>query len=152
METKIDDLRRVFIVGTHTLFEEGLSNLLAKNTAMQVSNEKYTNDLWLLNTISRNQPHVILLAESDNLNSAHLLGLLFSIPVPTSLWVIVVRLADSMVDVYKFSKQADNEVICKRQQFAVTSHSELVTLVEGDFGRFQAGNQSLSGSQLPAAI
>lgn len=114
--------QRIFIVGDNSLFEEGITHLLTIETGLLVSNVKYTSDLSFMDMIAQNQPDVILLNESTMLDSAHILELLFSIQLLTALCIIVVRLDNSIVDVYEMPKR-----------FVITKRDELVSVVQGNF-------------------
>jgi DNA-binding NarL/FixJ family response regulator len=114
--------KRVFIVGDGSLFEEGITHLLTLGTDILVSGAKYTNDLALLDAVSQSQPDVILLNESTYINPTHILDLLFATPSLTALCIIIVRLGNSMIDVYEMPKR-----------FAITKRDELVAVVLGDF-------------------
>ena len=122
--------RHVFIVGT-SMFEEGLTLLLTFGTGLQVSGAKYVDDLWLLDTIVHNQPDVILWSESTLLDSVHMLGLLISTPSLAGLRVIIVRLTDNIVNVYKLPMQMGAGRLYKQQQFVITKRDDLVDVVRG---------------------
>ena len=114
--------RRVFIVGTDSLFEEGIAKLLAFETDLLMAGTKYTNDPALLAAIVQHQPDVIVVNESMPFDAAHILDLIFSTPTLTALYVIVVRLGSSMVDVHEMPKR-----------LSVTKCDDLISVVRGDF-------------------
>jgi len=131
--------RRIFIVGENLLFEESLAHLLTSEAGLQVSNQKYVDDPWLLDTILKDQPDVILLSESNILNSRHLLGSLFSTPLPLAgVQIIIIRLTDSLVDVYEVPKQIGRKMTY--QQYNILNREEFVAIVEGDFEHIQNYN------------
>lgn len=115
--------QRVFIVGDNSLFEEGITKLLACGSDLSVSGAKYTNDSALLDAIAQHRPDVIVVNESMPFDSSHILELLFMAPLqqfaPT---IIVMRLDNTMIDVYEMPKR-----------FNVTKRDELVAVVRGDF-------------------
>jgi DNA-binding NarL/FixJ family response regulator len=113
--------RRVFIMGDNSLFEEGIAQLLAFGADLSISNTKYTDDPAFLDAIAQNRPDVILLNESS-CDSAHIIELLFSTPALTAQYIIVVRLSNSMVDVFEMPKR-----------FTITKQDELVAVVQGNF-------------------
>lgn len=103
-------LRHVFIVGDNSMFEEGITNLLSGVKSLKVSAAKYLDDSWFVNTIALLQPDIILVAESNILSSTHLLGLLFSAKTPLrDARIVVVRLTDNIVGVYKMPKQSGKQ-------------------------------------------
>ncbi len=115
--------KRAFIVGDGSLFEEGVTNLLTLGTDILVSRAKYTDDLALLDAVSQSRPDVILLNESSTyINPTHILDLLFATPSLSALCIIIIRLGNSMIDVYEMPKR-----------FAITKRDELVAVVLGDF-------------------
>jgi len=114
--------RRVFIVGDNTLFEEGITKLLAYGTDLSVTGKKYTDDPAFLDAIAQNQPDVILLNESTAFDSAHILELLLSTPLLTALYIIIIRLSNNTVDVYEMPKR-----------YVITTPDDLVDVVQGNF-------------------
>ena len=139
-------MRRVFFVGNNSIFEDGLAHLLTNAINIQVSTARYIDDIWFLDAIAQNQPDVILLSESGVLNSHHLLNLLFSRPALTDLQIIIVRLTDTMVDVYKLPKQIGREIVYKQQHFNVTTHDDLIAIIRGDFACIHDHDLSLDDS------
>ena len=126
--------RRVFIVGNNLLFEEGMAHLLTLGTGLDVSNIKYINDLAFLDMIGQGQPDVIVLNESTFIDSVHILELFSSIQLLLSLCIIIVRLGNNMVDVYKLPKnQISKGNIHERRQFTVTKRDDLIAIVHGEF-------------------
>ena len=125
---------RIFIVGDDSIFEEGITHLLIRGTGMQVSSAKYIDDPAFLEAITKSQPDIILLNESALLDSAHFLELLFSSPSLAGSCVIVIRLTDILVDVYKMPKKILTGRIQRQQQVIVTKHEDLVDIVRGQVG------------------
>ena len=115
-------IQRVFIVGDNSLFEEGIAKLLVLGAGLSVTGRKYTDDLYFLEAVSQHKPDVILLNESMQVDSTHILNLIFSTPSLTPVYVVIVRLGSSIVDVYEMPKR-----------FAVTKGDELVAVVQGKF-------------------
>ena len=87
-----------------------------------MTGRKYTDDLSFLEAVSQHKPDVILLNESMQVDSTHILNLIFSTPSLTPVYVVIVRLGSSIVDVYEMPKR-----------FAVTKGDELVAVVQGKF-------------------
>jgi DNA-binding NarL/FixJ family response regulator len=114
--------RRVFIVGNDSLFEEGITKLLAYGTDLSVSGMKYTDDQSLLNAVAQHRPDVIVVNESMPFDAAHILGLIFSAPTITALYVIIIRLGSNMVDVHEMPKR-----------LTVTKRDEFVAVVQGNY-------------------
>lgn len=137
--------RHVFIVGEDMLFDEGVANLLTTRTEMRVSRAKYTDNAWLVNSVLQNHPDTLLLAESDALGSTRLLDLIFSISLLENLRVVVVRLENTIVDVYEYPRQTGNHKVCRQWQFVITQGHELLDIVQGNFE--QIPNQVFS--QIP---
>ena len=129
--------RRVFIVGEDLLFEEGIAQLLTTKSKMHIFREKYIDDPWLLDFVSRKLPDVILLAESKTLGTDHLLDLIFSVPSLARSQVVVVRLDNNIVDIYEFPELIEGKKICKQQQFNIQKPDELVALVQGDLAHIE---------------
>jgi len=122
--------QRILVLGA-SIFEEGIAHLLANETDLQVSCAQYTDDLAFLDDITRSRPDVILLDESTSLNLARILKRLFLMPSLSGLRVIIVRLSNNMIDVYKTPRQCVMGKTCERQQFTVTKRDELLSVVQG---------------------
>lgn len=123
--------QRVFIVGDNSLFEEGITHLLTFETDLQVSCVKYTDDLAFLADISQNRPDVILLNECVSLSPARILKLIHSIPLQAGLRIIIIRLSNTIIDVYDMPEQVVARKACERQQFTLTKRDDLVAAVRG---------------------
>ena len=128
--------RRVFILGDNSLFEEGMTHMLRLGTGLHVSNVKYINDLTFLEMVVQNKPDVIVLDEAKSIDAAHILELLFSTPALVSLCIIIVRLGNNMIDVYKIPKnQRIVGNIHERRQFTITKRDDFLAVVQGTFQR-----------------
>lgn len=123
--------QHVFIVGSGSMFEDGITRLLIYKTGLQISVTKYINDLWFMDAVVQNQPDVLLVIESDSLDSNHLLELLTSTPLSAELRVMVMRFSDLVIDVYEIPKWNPAGKIPAHRQFTITSSDELVALVRG---------------------
>jgi hypothetical protein len=123
--------QRVFIVGDNSLFEEGVSHLLALEIGLQVSSIKYTDDLVLMENIAKHRPQVIILNESSLVDPLHLLEQLSEIPWLVGVCIIIMRLADSIVDVYDMSQRLTARKSVERQQYILSKRDDLVAVVRG---------------------
>ena len=109
--------RRVLIVASGSLLEEGMGSLLKRADDLQVSDIAYTDDTTFLQDLSDIRPDVILLNETGALDSVRILELLKGLPTLATLRVIVVRSDDNMIDVYE------------RRRVATTQSADLIATV-----------------------
>jgi hypothetical protein len=123
--------QRVFVVGNNSLFEEGVSHLLTLEIGLQVSSIKYTDDLTLMAHIATHRPQVIILNESSLADPLCLLDRLCDVPWLMGVCIIIMRLADNIIDVYDVSPNLDVRRLVERQQFTLSKRDDLVAVVRG---------------------
>ena len=92
---------RVVIVGDGSLFDDGITQLLAEKTNLLVSHTIFSNDVAFLNTIKRDQPNVILVCESGSLDTAQVIDSISIDPIMLGLCIFVIRLSSPVIDVYE---------------------------------------------------
>ena len=113
--------QRVFIVGDGSLFDEGIMQLLTHGTNLFVSHTIYSDDLTFLNINEWDRPDVILINEPGSLNVERILKFISSHPIVKELLIIVVRLWNSVIDIYEMSIfDAGNVYRISRQIIAAT--------------------------------
>lgn len=109
---------RILIVGSGTLFDEGLSRLLALKSPLEVFSITYTDDEAFLESFARYQPETIVLFEGGPLSISRVFDLLRDIPNPVN-WQVITVLADTnTVDVFK------------KQQVVARGSDDLLTLIQ----------------------
>ena len=125
MKKQNQPTRRVVIVGTDSLLDEGIKKLLAHEPDLEVSSIAYTDEATFLQDVSQAHPDVILLNEASPLDSARIFALLknIEIPIPATLRVIVVRADDNAIDVYQ------------KQHVIATRRDDLFTFIRGGDAR-----------------
>jgi hypothetical protein len=101
MEKKL--AQRVLIVGSGSLFDEGLRYLLLREQArLEVSSVIYRSDADFLQHVFTQRPTVIVLFEGGPLSVSRVFELVGDIPgMATTLRVITVMAETSMVEVYE---------------------------------------------------
>ena len=93
---------RVIVVGASSLFEEGVTKLLAEEPNLQVSSITYIDDITLLQEISHAQPDMVVLNEARLLDSVRTVELLMKILEDlTNSQVIVIRPDSNTIDIYE---------------------------------------------------
>lgn len=116
--------RRVMIVGSGSLLDEGVERLLRSRESIQVSGIVYSDDTSFLQDVSDMRPDVILLNEAGPLDSLRILELLKNIPTLASLRVVKVRTEDNTIDLYE------------RRRVVATHSNDLLDLIRsGDDAR-----------------
>ena len=94
-------MRRVLVIESGSLLDEGVESLLVHETDLQVSGISYADDDTFLHDVSDARPDVILLNEAGPLDSARIFELLKNLPGLATLRIIVVRPDDNTIDLYE---------------------------------------------------
>jgi DNA-binding NarL/FixJ family response regulator len=97
MEQNRQAIRRVLIVQSGSLFDEGLESMLTQQTDFQVIGVHYSDDARFLLTMQREHPDVILLFEDSPLEARRVFDLLEAAP----LRVITVRSGGNCLEMYE---------------------------------------------------
>ena len=71
--------RRVFVVGNGSLFDEGVIHLLTHETDLIVSRAIYSDNLAFQRMIRQDQPDVLLVCESNTMDTERILDFCFFI-------------------------------------------------------------------------
>jgi len=121
--------QRVFIVGDGSLFDEGITHLLAYETDLLVSHATYSKDLAFLNMIKSDQPDVILVSETGSLDSAHIIDSVLSYPIVIGLCIVVVRLYNNVIDVYEGPTFAAGKASRKPRRIIARTGDDLLNTV-----------------------
>ncbi len=93
--------RRVLIVGTGSLFEQGVESLLAREANVQVSEIVHAREETFIQDVLRVQPDVIVFHEMGSFNSDRIFELLKALPEMDTLRVIILRSANAAIDLYE---------------------------------------------------
>jgi chemotaxis response regulator CheB len=100
-EKQIEPTRRVLVVESGSLVEEGIESLLVREPDMHVIGIPFVGETAFLQEVADMRPDVILLNESGPLTSERILELLKRLPTLASLRVIMVRPGDNIINVYE---------------------------------------------------
>jgi hypothetical protein len=122
----------VFIVGGDSLFDEGITHLLAQQTDLLVSRLKFFNERSFLIAVKQNLPDVILVCESESLDAAHILALLSSQTILTRLLlavIVVIRLNNNVIDVYERPRIVAGKINFKPRRILVETENDLLNIV-----------------------
>jgi len=101
MALRNKQLRRVLIVGTGTLLEQGVESLLAHEADIRVSEMVFTHEDTFIHDVLRVRPNVIVFHETGPLNSDRIFELLKAIPEIETLRVIILRATNATIDFYE---------------------------------------------------
>jgi len=93
--------QRVVIVGEGSLFDDGITQLLTQRTNLLISHTIFSDKVAFLNIIKRDQPNVILMCESDALDTEQVIDSISIDPIVIGLCIFVVHLGNSVIDVYE---------------------------------------------------
>lgn len=120
--------QRVCIVGEGSMFDEGVSLLLQRDTNLRVSRAMYSDDLAFLKTIEWDQPDVMLVCESDSLHTERLLSLVSLQPVMLLL-IVIVRLSNNVIDVYAKPTNIHGELSHRPQSIVARNGRDLLNVL-----------------------
>ena len=124
--------QHVFIVGEDSLFDEGITNLLAQQTDLLLSHAKFSDERVFLDTIKQELPDVILVCESGSLDAARILGLVSSQTMLRRLLlvvIIVIRLHNNVIDVYERPKIVAGKINFKPRRIIAQTENDLLNIV-----------------------
>jgi len=120
----------VLVVGDGSLFHESVTFLLATHgTNLFVSQAIYSNEQDVLNMIKRDQPDVILVSESRELDTARILDLVSSDPVAMRLPIVVARLSANEIDVYERPSLSAGEMSAKPERIIARTADDLLNVL-----------------------
>ncbi len=119
--------QRVFIVGNGSLFDDGVTRLLAHKTNLSVSRVTYFNDLAFLDDFKSDLPDVILICESGSLEAAHIFDLVSSHSTVTGFRIVVIRLHNNVIDIYARPAFVAGELSGKPRRITARTSDELVS-------------------------
>jgi chemotaxis response regulator CheB len=110
-------IQRVLIVGTGSVLDDGIHQLLHDVPALRVSSIIFTTEDAFLDTLSGVCPDVIVLNEDCPLSSMRIFELLENVTKPIALRVLVLRADDNTIDMYE------------RKQTKATATNDLLALI-----------------------
>lgn len=93
--------KHVFIVGNGSLFDEGIAELLTRDSHLMVSHIIYPEDGTFLEVIKRGQPDAILICEADTLEVEEIIDSISIDPIAIGLCILAVRLSSPVIEVYE---------------------------------------------------
>jgi predicted glycosyltransferase len=109
----------VILLDGNNILSAGLASLLTENQDLQLEHLTRVDDLSILETISRRQPDVIVITESDPYELARILELLETTQ-PDSTWrIMIVRQDSNRIDLYD-----KRQVMINRRQDVIDLFSE----------------------------
>ena len=116
-------MRRVLIVQSGSVLDEGVENLLMREADLEVSGRNYADEAAFVQDVVRTQPDAVVLNEAGPLNLARIMELLNDCPTLETVRVVIVRLDDNTIDVFE------------RQRVIATQVGDLVRLIRRDGSR-----------------
>jgi hypothetical protein len=124
--------QHVFIVGEDSLFDEGVTNLLAQQTDLLLTHAKFSDERVFLDTIKQELPDVILVCESGSLDAARILDLVSSQALLVRLLlvvIVVIRLHNNVIDVYERPNIVAGKINFKPRQIIAETENDLLNIV-----------------------
>jgi hypothetical protein len=119
--------QRVTIVGQGLLLDDGVEHLLKLHRPnLIVSHVIYSSKLTFL-IYAVPQPDVILIVESSDMDTVHILDLLSSWPFVTKLRIIVIRLRNNIIDVYEEVKLVAGRISCDLRKITARNADDLLS-------------------------
>ena len=122
--------QHVLVVGDGSLFHESVTSLLTTHgTDLFVSYAIYSDEQDVLNKIKRDQPDVILVSESRELDTARILDLVSSDPVAMGLPIVVARLSANEIDVYERPSLSAGEMSATPERIIARTADDLLNVL-----------------------
>ena len=119
----------VCIVGDGSLFHEVIEQLVTERTNLLVTSAIYSGDLAFLDPIASRPLDVILVCETDSLDSKHILNsILPSLTVP-GLRIVIVRLDASVIDVYARPTLVEGKLSGRPRRITAKSGNDLIDAI-----------------------
>jgi DNA-binding NarL/FixJ family response regulator len=109
--------KRVMIVGSGSLFDEGLMQLLADKTSLEVSRLAYSTDSAFLQYFQEQRPEVVVLFEGGPLGVKRVFDLIGDTPGLTTLRVITVMAESSTVEIHQNRRETQQVQAVKSDVF-----------------------------------
>ena len=122
--------QRVFIVGDDSLFDEGVTDMLAQRTDFLVSHVTFSDDFAFMDTVRQDLPDVMLICESDSLDPVRILDLVSSHTIAMGLLVVVIRLYNNVVDIYERPIIVGGKMYFTSQQIIATTGNDLLNTIK----------------------
>ena len=124
--------QHVFIVGEASLFDEGVTNLLAQQTDLLLSHVNFSDERVFLDTVKQELPDVIVVCEFGSLDAARILDLVSSQALLMRLLlvvIIVIRLQNNVIDVYERPKIVAGKINFKPRRIIAQTENDLLNIV-----------------------
>jgi hypothetical protein len=121
--------QRVFVVGEDSLFDQGITHLLAQRTDFLVSRAKFSDGPVFLNAIEQGLPDVILVCDSGSLDAARILDLVSPHAMVRKLHVVVIRLANNVIDIYERPMIVYGKTLINSQQIIAEIKDDLFNAI-----------------------
>ena len=102
--------------------------MLSLSAQLHVSRIPYTDDNALINLVDLEHPQVVFVNEFGTFDISRIVRLIFSIPSVFVRCVAVVRLHNSVVDIYDRPSTHVSAGMYHRQSIAVSTKDELINL------------------------
>jgi predicted glycosyltransferase len=109
----------VILLDGNNILSAGLASLLTENQDLQLEHLTRVDDLSILETISRRQPDVIVITESDPYELARILELLETTQADSTWRIMIVRQDSNRIDLYD-----KRQVMINRRQDVIDLFNE----------------------------
>jgi DNA-binding NarL/FixJ family response regulator len=93
--------RRVLIVASGSLFDEGIKSLLRRERDLEVTSVSYTDDSAFSQEVLLKQPEVVILFEGGSLGVSRVFELIKEIPHLVAMRVITILSDSSTIEMYE---------------------------------------------------
>jgi len=121
----------VLIIGEGALFDEGITEFLMRGTSLAVSHVDYSDEIAFVDMITWGQPDVILICQSDTLDTEQVLNSISLCPVKAGLSIFVVRLSNPMIDMYKIPDTG--KISDMRRSILAETSSDFINILQERF-------------------
>jgi len=121
--------QHIVIVGDGSLFDDGITTLLAQRTNLLISHTIFSDEVAFLNMIKRDQPSVIMMCESHWLDTEQVIDSILIDPVLIGLCIFVVRLGNPMIDIYERSTLKAGRVSSRPRSIIVRTANDFIDIL-----------------------
>jgi hypothetical protein len=122
--------KRLLIIGDGSIFDEGVTQMLQQDANMLISHPIYSDDLAFLNMFQMiARPDFILVCEFRSLDTAYILNSISSHPTMMGLPLVVIKLSNTVIDLYARPIIVAGKISSKPRQIHVRKVDDLLNVV-----------------------
>ena len=98
--------RQVLLIGSGSLFDNGVMELLSYQPGLSIKHAKYRDDFSILKDVVEHKPDVVVLISSPAMNLDYIVGILMSVQV-AHLRLVILSLETIKIEIYEKGSALD---------------------------------------------